>query len=115
MGSYYVILYDCLVSAGIIDKIVDKWSFVTWSSKYTVTKDDNKLKSDYIKKTVEKGNCTDFPELTEHFDIDFDKLSKLLKEYIYDSTDQLGIFKSTVSGGKNNKGRRTKRRLSRKK
>jgi len=115
MDGYYLILYDCLVSTGIIDKVIDRWSVVTWNSKYTITKDANKIKSDYIKETVEKGNCTDFPELIERFDIDFDKLSKLLKEYIYDPTAQLDIINPVKKGGKRNKGRRTKRRLSRKK
>jgi hypothetical protein len=112
---FYNILYDCLVSIGVIEKNIDKWSIITASSAHTVTKDISKLKSEYIQKMLENENSFDYQQLKNCFDIDFNKLTILLTNYNYDVSDQIVLLKPGKKGGKKKKSRPTKKRMHSKK
>ena len=100
----YMDLYDYLVKNEIIIKKVEKASIWTWDSVYTINPkliDTNKLK---LLISTEK---TDFPKILKCYTINYENLSKLLKNYKYDVKDQFLIAK----GGKN---RKTKRKILKK-
>ena len=110
MKSIYNILYDCLVEVGIIEKKRDKYSIITLSSSYTITKDTSQLEPVNIEELLKDKNSADFKELNKCFDIDYNKLSDLLKKYVYDSTDQFLALKPGKKGGKKKKRKTVKRR-----
>ena len=110
MKPIYNVLYDCLVDVGIIQKKVDKYSIITWHSKYTVTEDPSQLEAVNIEELFKDKNSDDFEFINKCFDIDYNKLSDLLKKYVHDSTDQFLALKPGKKGGKRKKRKTVKRR-----
>lgn len=99
----YNVLYDCLVHIGVIEKKTNWGSFLTGSASYTITKDKSKLHEKYIKMEFSKNKSGDFKNIQECYEIHFTSLSNLLKNYKYNTTDQIYMMKPGKKGGKKTK------------
>lgn len=108
MNGTYNMLYDCLVDVDIITKKITKGGIVTWGRSYRVSK-TIPLDSNNIKALLEKKNSSDYQNVKECFEINFETLSKLLTTYTYDPTDQIAIL-NPKRGGKNSSRRTNKKR-----
>lgn len=110
MNSMYNVLYDCLVDVDIITKKITKGGIVTWGHSYRVSK-DIPLGTNNIKALLETKNSSDYQNIKNCFEINFETLSKLLTTYTYVSTDQIAIL-NLKKGGKN-RSRRTNKKPKR--
>lgn len=113
MNSIYNGLYDALVEVGIIKRELTALSVLTWSSKFTISTSIS-LEAKNIQRLLE-NNSKDYAHLRECFVIDFHNLSRLLKNYKHNVTDEYEMYvpKRKLGGGRNRRSRHYNRNPTR--
>ena len=102
--SIYLRLYDYLVAKNVINKKASASSIFTWDSVYTVNHE--LVGKPKLEELITPKN-SDFPEELKCYKIDYTKLSELLKNYKYSSTDELRAY--TKGGKRKTRKNKTKR------
>ena len=102
----YTILYDYLVDKNIITAKVNKASLWTWDKVYTINR--QLIHPDSLKVIINKHN-KDFPLLLKCFNIHYDKLYDLFKNYKYDALNEFtNLNKKTKAKSKSIKNKTKK-------
>jgi hypothetical protein len=107
----YVDLYDHLVKKNIITTKVGAASLWSWDSIYTINK--ALIEESDLRKLLKKE---DLPKAFKCYTINYEQLSKLLKNYNYNFTDEVKVLGELVSGkqrNRSNRRRMTKRKTNR--
>jgi len=93
LNDSYLLLFDYLVKKEIIKEKVGIQMFFTADYVYTINKDlvESKIIQEKIKSTNE-----DFPKILNCYTIQFDKLSKFLKNYIYNPLDDYKMIAKII-------------------
>jgi hypothetical protein len=100
----YSVLYDYLVKKNIIIKKSSASSLFTWDSVYRVNPE--LVERSKLERLIKKENI-DFPKLLKCYDINYEKLSSLLKNYNYKFTDDVNYI---ARGGKSSKSSKSSKR-----
>ena len=97
LNDSYLELFDYLVKKEIIKEKVGIQMFFTADYVYTINKDlvESKIIQEKIKSTNE-----DFPKILNCYNIHFDKLSKFLKNYIYNPLDDYKMIAKVIQPNK---------------
>ncbi len=99
LNDSYLELFDYLVKKEIIKEKLGIQMFFTADYVYTINKElvESKIIQEKIKSTNE-----DFPKILNCYTIQFDKLSKLLKNYQYNPLDDYKMIAKIIQPNKTN-------------
>jgi hypothetical protein len=86
----YLVLYDFLVSIGVITSEINGFVIITMETKNTINEEYKKRRA--LKRKIKENKSKIPKEISDCYFIDSKNLSRFFREYRYDPTAQVKIF-----------------------